>query len=201
MGVKNTPTFVQFQVLTNSKLLSKVQKPDVSLVTCSQHLLKISKKLQLQTVFVIGVVRDTHLTPTHVDASTELLTMTFISTPTKQAQRTGTTGELSAYKLLSKAQRKVVSLVTFSPRLLKSVKHLQRQAVFVTGVVPDTHLVLTHADAFTELLIRIFTSTRTKLAQRTGVTGELFAYQGTKCYLMLQTWRSRMYVSLFSTDL
>merc|ERR1712200_373597 len=101
--VKSTPTFVQFQVLTNSKLFSKVQKPDVSLVTCSQHLLKIAKKFQLQTVFVIGVVR-------------------------------------------------------------------------------DTHLVLTHADVFTELLIRIFTSTRTKLAQRTGVTGELFAYQGTKCY-------------------
>merc|ERR1712136_724569 len=96
--VKNTPTFVQFQVLTNSKLLSKVQKPDVSLVTCSQNLLKIAKKLQLQTVFVIGVVRDIHLAPTHVDASTELLTMTFTSTPTKQAQRTGTTGELSAYK-------------------------------------------------------------------------------------------------------
>merc|ERR1712200_115156 len=101
--VKSTPTFVQFQVLTNSKLFSKVQKPDVSLVTCSQHLLKIAK-------------------------------------------------------------------------------HLQRQAIFVTGVVPDTHQVLTHADVFTELLIRIFTSTRTKLAQRTGVTGELFAYQGTKCY-------------------
>jgi len=154
----------------------------VSLVTCSQHLLKIAKKLQLQTVFVIGVVRDIHLAPTHVDASTVLLTMTFISTPTKQAQRTGTTGELSAYKLLSKAQRKVVSLVMFSHRQLKNVKHLQRQAIFVTGVVPDTHQVLTHADVFTELLIRIFTSTRTKLAQRTGVTGELFAYQGTKCY-------------------
>merc|ERR1712136_207087 len=181
--VKNTPTSVQFQVLMNSKLLSKVQKPDVSLVTCSQNLLKIAKKLQLQTVFVyIGVVRDIHLAPTHVDASTELLTMTFISTPTKQAQRTGTTGELSAYKLLSKAQRKVVSLVMFSHRQLKNVKHLQRQAIFVTGVVPDTHLVLTHADAFTELLTRIFTSTRTKLAQRTGVTGELFAYQETKCY-------------------
>merc|ERR1712133_204840 len=143
---------------------------------------KIAKKLQLQTVFVIGVVRDIHLAPTHVDASTELLTMTFISTPTKQAQRTGTTGELSAYKLLSKVQRKVVSLVMFSHRQLKNVKHLQRRAIFVTGVVLDTHLVLTHADAFTELLIRIFTSTRTKLAQRTGVTGELFAYQGTKCY-------------------
>merc|ERR1712113_803429 len=76
----------------------------------------------------------------------------------------------------------VVSLVMFSHRQLKNVKHLQRQAIFVTGVVPDTHQVLTHADAFTELLIRIFTSTRTKLAQRTGVTGELFAYRGTKCY-------------------
>jgi hypothetical protein len=161
----------------NPKLLSKVQKLDVSLVTSSQHLLKNAKKLQLQTVFVIGVVRDTRLTLTHVDASTELLTMTFISTPIKQAQPTGTTGELSAYKLLSKAQRKVVSLVIFSHRLLKSVKHLQRQAIFVTGVVPDTHLVLTHADAFTELLTRTFTSTRTTLAQRTGVTGELFAYQ------------------------
>merc|ERR1712116_64366 len=95
---------------------------------------------------------------------------------------TGTTGELSAYKLLSKAQRKVVSLVMFSHRQLKNVKHLQKQAIFVTGVVLDTHLVLTHADAFTELLTRIFTSTRTKLAQRTGGTGRLFAYQETKCY-------------------
>merc|ERR1712116_86005 len=94
---------------------------------------KIAKKLQLQTVFVIGVVRDIHLAPTHVDASTVLLTMTFISTPTKQAQR------------------KVVSLVMFSHRQLKNVKHLQRPAIFVIGVVPDTHQVLTHADVFTEL--------------------------------------------------
>jgi len=176
---------VQFQVLTNPKLLSKVQKPDASLVTCSHYLLKIAKKLQLQTVFVIGVVRDIHPTPTHVDASTELLTMMFTSTPTKLAQRTGTTGELSAYKLLSKVQRQAVSRVLFSHRLPKSVKHLLRQAIFVTGVVPDTHLVLIHADAFTELLTRIFTSTRTKLAQRTGATGELFAYQGTKCYKLM----------------
>merc|ERR1712200_365848 len=95
--VKSTPTFVQFHVLTNSKLFSKVQKPDVSLVTCSQHLLKIAKKLQLQTVFVIGVVRDSHLAPTHADVSTELLTMMFTSTRTKLAQRTGVTGELFAY--------------------------------------------------------------------------------------------------------
>merc|ERR1711928_262834 len=100
------------------------------------------------------------------------------------------------------AQRKVVSLVMFSHRQLKNVKHLQKQAIFVTGVVLDTHLVLTHADAFTELLTRIFTSTRTKLAQRTGGQEDCLRTKklNVTSYLMLQTWRSRMYVSLFSTD-
>jgi len=155
-------------------LLSKVPNKAVSQAICNHNLLQIVKRLQKQTVFVTGVVMDTALALTHEDASFELLTRIFTSTPTTKVQPTGETGELFVYKLLFKAQRQVVNLVMFSQRLLKNVKHLQKPATSVTGVVQDTAQALTHEDASTELLTGIFTSTPTRLVQQTGVTGELF---------------------------
>merc|ERR1711994_292885 len=135
---------------------------------------KNAKHLQKPATSVTGVVQDTAQALTHEDASTELLTRIFTSTPTTKVQPTGETGELFVYKLLFKAQRQVVNLVMFSQRLLKTVKHLQKPATPVTGVVQDTAQALTHEDASTALLTGIFTSTPTRLVQQTGVTGELF---------------------------
>jgi len=166
-------------------LLSKVLKQVVNQVTCNLHLLKTAKQSQLQTVFVIGAVQDTVQALTHEDAFTELLTRIFTSTPTKLVQRTGVTGERFVYKLLCKAQRQAVNLVTFSQKLLKNVKHLQKRAISVIGAVQDTVQALTHEDASTELPTRIFTSTPTRLVQRTGVTGERFVYEVIRCYKLV----------------
>jgi len=162
---------------TQIQHLSKVQKQVVKRVPFSHTLLKVVKHLQKQTVFVTGVVKVIPQTPTHVDASSVLQTKIFTLTLTTLAQRTGTIERLSALKFLSKVQRQDVNLVIINQPLLTNVMQSPETAMFVIGVVKVIPLAPTHADVFSELQIRMFTSTPTRLALQTGVTGEPFVYE------------------------
>jgi len=162
---------------TQIQHLSKVQKQVVKRAPFSHTLLKVVKHLQKQMVFVTGVVKVTPQAPTHVDASSVLQTKIFTLTLTTLAQRTGTIERLSALKFLSKVQRQDVNLVIINQPLLTNVMQSLETAMFVIGVVKVIPLAPTHVDVFSELQIRMFTSTPTRLVLQTGVTGELFVYE------------------------